>query len=123
MWPRQRQGRIAGEALSADNVLGLRQKIGDVIQPGGLFSHLSARVKLMARHLKQDSARIDERIIRLAELVKLDPALLDRKPQNLSGGQRQRVSLMRALMLDLLLLDEPLGSLDPMVRYDLQNDL
>jgi osmoprotectant transport system ATP-binding protein len=108
-------------------VLSLRREMGYVIQEGGLFPHLTAHdnVALMARYVGWTENKIQTRIDELSDLAQFPRDGLNRFPVQLSGGQRQRVSLMRALMFnpDVLLMDEPLGSLDPMIRSDLQTDL
>jgi osmoprotectant transport system ATP-binding protein len=118
---------IHGEQLTRDSTQSLRGKLGYVIQDGGLFPHLTGKdnVALPARYRGWDKARVEQRIAELVELTQFPADGLKRYPLQLSGGQRQRLSLMRALMLDpdVLLLDEPLGALDPMIRFDLQEDL
>jgi osmoprotectant transport system ATP-binding protein len=123
------QGRIqvGGTPMGPSTRDEILPRIGYVIQDGGLFPHLTAleNTTLVARHRGWTRERIDTRVRELLELTRLDPGLLGRYPSELSGGQKQRVALMRALMLgpSVLLMDEPLAALDPMIRSRLQRDL
>jgi len=119
--------RIDGTSILEHDLTELRRSIGYVIQQVGLFPHMTveANIGTVPRLLGWERRRIRERIAELLELVGLDPVQDRRRfPAELSGGQRQRVGLARALAANppLMLMDEPFGAIDPIVRARLQDE-
>lgn len=105
----------------------LRRKIGYVIQSVGLFPHwtIAQNIAAVPRLLGWTPARCKERVEAMAALLHIDPALLERYPDQLSGGQQQRVGVARALAADpdIVLMDEPFAALDPVGRALLQDEI
>jgi osmoprotectant transport system ATP-binding protein len=118
---------VAGTNITTVEPPALRQGIGYVIQRIGLFPHrtIGENIGTVPSLLGWDRERIRERVAELIDLVGLEQAMQSRYPAELSGGQQQRVGVARALAADppVLLMDEPFGAVDPVVRGRLQEEL
>jgi len=118
---------IDGDTIANRNPVELRRSIGYVMQNSGLLPHRTvidnvATVPLLTGMRKREA---HQRALSLLDTVGLDRSLADRYPSQLSGGQQQRVGVARGLAVDpnILLMDEPFGAVDPIVRDDLQQEL
>ena len=118
---------IDGDDLAAQDPVAIRRRIGYVMQNGGLLPHRTVldNIATVPRLIGTDKEAAHARARELMQLVGLDPAHANRYPSQLSGGQQQRVGVARGLAADpnILLMDEPFGAVDPLVRRDLQNEL
>jgi osmoprotectant transport system ATP-binding protein len=116
---------VDGTDVMEQDPVRLRRDIGYVIQSIGLMPHrtVAENVATVPRLAGWDDARIRARVEELIEMLDLDSELLPRYPNELSGGQRQRVGVARALAVDppVMLMDEPFGAVDPIVRERLQD--
>jgi osmoprotectant transport system ATP-binding protein len=117
---------IDGRSIMDVDATALRREIGYVIQQVGLFPHMTveANIGTVPRLFGRSKSWIRTRSQELLELVGLDPSYATRYPAQLSGGERQRVGLARALAANppLMLMDEPFGAIDPIVRSRLQDE-
>jgi osmoprotectant transport system ATP-binding protein len=118
---------IDGEDIVGRDAVALRRSIGYVMQEVGLLPHKSVldNVTLIARIAGQAPEIAARNATEMLKLVGIDEKFFDRFPQQLSGGQQQRVGVARALAVkpNILLMDEPFGAVDPIVREELQDEL
>ncbi|MGI9146361.1 MAG: ABC transporter ATP-binding protein [Chloroflexota bacterium] len=125
--PSSGQVLIDDEDVMSVEVTTLRRRIGYVIQQVGLFPHqtVADNIATVPRLLGWPKQRVQHRVEELIELIGLDPATVrNRYPAQLSGGERQRIGVARAMAVEppVMLMDEPFGAVDPIVRERLQNE-
>ncbi|RKT36428.1 osmoprotectant transport system ATP-binding protein [Microbacterium sp. AG1240] len=118
---------IDGENIADRSPVELRRSIGYVMQNSGLLPHFTVADNIATVPVLQGQSRkvARTRALELMETVGLEPSMADRYPSQLSGGQQQRVGVARGLAADpnILLMDEPFGAVDPIVRAELQEEL
>jgi osmoprotectant transport system ATP-binding protein len=118
---------IDGTDIATEDAVRLRRRIGYVMQNSGLLPHRKVvdNIATVPRLTGVDKRKAREDALALMDTVGLDRSMADRYPSQLSGGQQQRVGVARGLAVDpnILLMDEPFGAVDPLVRDDLQREL
>lgn len=125
--PTSGEVQLDGKNVASLNGVTLRRSIGYVMQEVGLLPHKSIleNVTLIAEISGQSKTTAFKNATEMLELVGISESLYNRRPAQLSGGQQQRVGVARALAVkpNILLMDEPFGAVDPIVREELQDEL
>lgn len=118
---------IDGEDVAGRDPVRLRRSIGYVMQNSGLMPHFTVAENIATVPVLEGTSRREarRRALELMQTVGLDEGMADRYPSQLSGGQQQRVGVARGLAADpnILLMDEPFGAVDPIVRSELQQEV